>query len=61
MFQMFNWVCLVCVCFLVIEIMIYFCKDAINLYNGVNVRKGKNVGKRRFEGVACEYQNKMAK
>lgn len=61
MFQMFNWMCLICICFLVIEIMVYFCKDAINLYNGVNVKKYKNVGKRRLEGATYEYQNKIAK
>lgn len=61
MFQIFNWICLICICFLVVEIMIYFCKDAINLYNGANVKKAKNVGKRKVEGVMYEYQNKIAK
>lgn len=61
MFQIFNWICLLCICFLVLEIMIYFCKDAMNLYKGINVKMARKVVKRRFEGESYQYQNKVAK
>ncbi|MEG1285020.1 MAG: hypothetical protein RSD22_04730 [Romboutsia sp.] len=61
MFQIINWICLVSICFLVGEIMVYFCKDAINILNGIEVKRSINVGKTRLDKTNYCFKNKIAK
>lgn len=44
MFQVINFLCLFCVGFLVLDVMIYFCKDAMDIFEGTtNVNKVKSI------------------
>jgi hypothetical protein len=61
MLQIFNWICLICICFLVGEVMIYFCKDAFNIYNHTENKRVRNVEKASVTLNTYEYQNKLAK
>ena len=43
-----NWICLICITLLVLDVMIYFCNDAIRMYNSkiklrANLLKNKNL------------------
>lgn len=61
MFQMINWLCLICISFLVIEVMINFCKDVLNIYNGVNSVSRTSVAKTKVKASTYTYENKIAK
>ena len=52
-----DWLCLLCVTFLIFDIMVYFCKDAIEVMKASNKAKHRPV-KRRTTYV---YQEKIAK
>ena len=52
-----DWLCLLCVTFLIFDIMVYFCKDAIEVMKASNKAKHKPV-KRRTTYV---YEEKIAK
>lgn len=55
--QIINWICLISVILLVLDIMIYFCNDAIKIYNKSTRIKVKPVGKTR----TYVYEDKIAK
>ena len=57
MSQMINWVCLISVVLLVLDVMIYFCNDAIKIYNKSTRVKARSVGKIR----TYVYEDKIAK
>lgn len=57
MSQIINWLCLICISFLVLEVMVYFCKDAIQIFNSVESKTRKPIVKTN-EYV---YQTKIAK
>ncbi len=61
MSQIINWICLISVILLVLDVMIYFCNDAIKIYNksyNKSTRmKTKPAGKTR----AYAYEDKIAK
>ena len=52
-----NWICLISITLLVLDVMIYFCNDAINIYNNSTRVKAKTVGKTR----TYTYQDNIAK
>ena len=57
MSQMINWVCLISVFLLVLDVMIYFCNDAIKIYNKSTRVKARCAGKTR----TYVYEDKIAK
>ena len=57
MSQMINWVCLISVVLLVLDVMIYFCKDAIKIYNKSTRVKARYVAKTR----TYIYEDKIPK
>lgn len=57
MSQMINWVCLISVVLLVLDVMIYFCNDAIKIYNKSTRVKARYVVKTR----TYVYEDKIAK
>ena len=57
MSQMINWVCLISVVLLVLDVMIYFCNDAIKIYNKSTRVKDRYVGKT----ITYIYEDKIAK
>ena len=52
-----DWVCLLCVTFLIFDIMVYFCKDAIRVMEDSDKAKCTPI-KRRATYV---YEEKIAK
>ena len=55
MFQVINFLCLFCVGFLVLDVMIYFCKDAMDIFEGINIWAD------RVRANSYSYENKIAK
>ena len=52
-----NWICFVSIVFLVSDIMIYFCKDVLKVYNMSIMNKNQTVGK----ATSYAYKEKIAK
>ena len=52
-----DWLCLLCVTFLIFDIMVYFCKDASEVMKASNKAKHRPI-KRRTTYV---YEEKIAK
>ena len=52
-----NWICLISITLLVLDVMIYFCNDALNIYNNSTWVKAKTVGITR----TYTYLDKIAK
>ena len=57
MSQIVNWICLISVTLLILDIMIYFCNDAIRTYNRTTKIKTKPIEKPN----TYVYQEKIAK
>jgi len=57
MSQIVNWICLISVTLLILDIMIYFCNDAIRTYNRTTKIKTKPIEKTN----PYVYQEKIAK
>ena len=52
-----NWICLISITLLILDIMIYFCNDAIRAYNRTTKIKAKPIKKPH----TYVYQEKIAK
>ena len=52
-----NWICLISITLLVLDIMIYFCNDAIKIYNRTTKINAKTIAKSRN----YIYEEKIAK
>lgn len=61
MSQMMGWLCLICVTFLIFDIMLYFCKDVFKIYQNIEVSRVKKVSKVRGRERAYAYEHKIAK
>jgi hypothetical protein len=61
MSQIINWICLICISLLVMEVMVYFCKDVIKVLNNTERIKSKNVIKTRVATNKYMYETKIAK
>jgi len=58
---MMDWLCLICVTFLIFDIMFYFCKDALRICQGADVSRVKKVSKVRGRERVYAYEHKIAK
>ncbi|WP_024621487.1 hypothetical protein [Metaclostridioides mangenotii] len=62
MFQIVNLLCFLCISFLVLDVLVFICKDAINIFNSsVNVKKKAKVRVRSDQTAANYYMEKIAK
>ncbi|SCI31386.1 hypothetical protein [Romboutsia sp. Marseille-P6047] len=61
MYQIINWICYISVSFLVLEMMIYLCKDVIKINKMSNKISRRSVGKSRVIASEHIYSNKIAK
>ncbi|MEG1312162.1 MAG: hypothetical protein RRZ84_09535 [Romboutsia sp.] len=61
MFQIINWICLICISFLVFDIMIYFCKDILKIYKDTEMVRGKKTCNTRLINNIYEVEHKIAK
>ena len=61
MLQILNWLCLISVWFLSIQVFLYMCKDTIRLYKSMVRTKKVHSQKPVIPTVAEELLNKIAK
>lgn len=62
MFQIVNLLCFLCISFLVLDVLVFICKDAINVFNSsVNVKKKSKVRVRSDQTAVNYYMEKIAK
>ena len=61
MFKIINWICYICVNFLVLEVMVFLCKDVIKMSKSNKKGKTKSVGNSTFKVNEHIYTNKIAK
>lgn len=61
MSQVMNWLCLICVTFLVFDIMLYFCKDVFKICQDVDVAKVEKSHKMKTRESIYAYEHKIAK
>lgn len=58
MSQIINWICLISVILLVLDVMIYFCNDVIKIYNKSIRIKARPIGKQELTYMKIKLQNK---
>lgn len=61
MSQIINWLCYICVSFLVLEMMVYLCKDVIKVSKTNKNGKTKTIENTRIKRNQTIYVNKIAK
>lgn len=61
MSQIINWLCLICFSFLILEVMIYFCKDAIKILSELEKSRFDKVKERTMSSGNYNYEQKIAK
>ena len=61
MSQIINWLCLICISFLILDVMVYFCKDAMKIFNSLENKKCKPITKTKVRELEYIYETKMAK
>lgn len=59
--QIMSWVCLISICFLSFQVMIFICEDIFKLFNKVSFNNKKNNKKPASASNAYVYKNKIAK
>ena len=59
--QIISWVCLISICFLALQVMIFICEDILKLFNTVSFQNKKSVQKAAISNVTYNYKNKIAK
>lgn len=59
--QIMSWICLISVCFLSLQVMIYICEDTLKVFNKVSFNNKKTYKKQATANVSYEYKNKIAK
>ncbi len=59
--QIMSWICLISICFLCLQVMIFICDDTLKLFNNV-VSKNKNNKKKQAVATSTyKYKRKIAK
>lgn len=59
--QIISWVCLISICFLALQVMIFICEDILKVFNKVSFSNKKNNRKVVESNVSYSYKNKIAK
>lgn len=55
--QIISWICLISICFLSLQVMIFICEDTLKLFNKADFNNKKPV----TANVTYNYRNKIAK
>ncbi len=61
MFRIFNFICFVCFLFLFGEILVYFCKESINVCEESLKENIKRVSNKPLDNTDIYYENKKYK
>ncbi|WP_297133057.1 hypothetical protein [Terrisporobacter sp.] len=63
--QIFSWICLISLCFLCLQVMIYICEDTLKVYNKAmkhNKNRNRTTRKNAVSAMySYSYENKIAK
>lgn len=59
--QIMSWICLISICFLVLQLMIFMCEDTLNVFNKVSFKNKRNNKKTVVPNVSYDYKEKIAK
>ena len=59
--QIMSWICLISICFLSLQVMIFICEDTLKLFNNVSFKNKNNNRKPATANVTYSYENKIAK
>ena len=59
--QIMSWICLISICFLSLQVMIFICEDTLKVFNKVSCNNKKNNRKPANANVTYNYKNKIAK
>ena len=59
--QIMSWICLISICFLCLQVMIFICENTFKLFNKVTFNNKNNNKKLATVSVAYNYKNKIAK
>ena len=59
--QIMSWICLISICFLALQVMIFLCEDTVKEFNNIVFNK-KNKSRKQFVATyTYNYKNKIAK
>lgn len=61
MSEVINWICLLSITFLVLEVMVYLCKDILKVCNEGKINRTKMTNKLVKKQVNYSCENKIAK
>lgn len=61
MSQVINWICLISITFLIMDIMVFFCKDVMCIMKSSIKKKRTNVAKTNVKVNEYVYETKIAK
>ena len=59
--QIISWICLICICFLCLQVMIYLCEDIIKVFNAAKVNNKSKKKKSAIATYSYSYEKKIAK
>lgn len=59
--QIISWICLISICSLVLQVMIFICEDTLKVFNKVNFNNKNNKRKPATASATYNYKNKIAK
>ena len=59
--QIMSWICLISICFLCLQVMIFICDDTLKLFNSIIFNKKNNNRKPVVSRSTYNYKNKIAK
>ena len=59
--QIMSWICLISICFLSLQVMIFICEDTLKLFNKVSFKNKNNNRKPAIANITYDYKNKIAK
>ena len=59
--QIMSWICLISICILCLQVMIFICEDTLKLFNSIILNNKNKRKKPATARVTYYYKNKIAK
>ncbi|WP_455539096.1 hypothetical protein [Terrisporobacter sp.] len=59
--QIMSWICLISICFLSLQVMIFLCEDTLEEFNNIILGKKNKTKKLVVATPKYNYKNKIAK
>ena len=58
--QIMSWICLISICILCLQVMIFICEDTLKLFNSIILTNKNKRKKPATARVTYNYKNKIA-